>query len=141
MLKLFLEVELRYMFGQKIVLIEDDEILAKVISEELGEAGFKIIAAHDGEAGLKLARSEKPDLVLLDLVLPKKPGFELLEEIKRSPETRQIPVIIITMLSQDEDIKKGLALGASDYIVKSQHAVAEIAEKIKNFFGKEQHPR
>lgn len=128
------------MFGQKIVLIEDDEILAKVITEELSEAGFRVMAAHDGEAGLKLVKSEKPDLVLLDIVLPKKPGFEILEEIKRSPDTRHIPVIVITMLSQDEDIKKGLALGASDYIVKSQHAVAEIAEKIKNFFAKEQHP-
>ena len=125
----------------KIVLIEDDEILSKVVSEELKEAGFDVARAFDGEAGLNLVKSKKPDLVLLDLILPKKHGFEVLQELKKSPPTKEIPVIILTMLGSDEDIKKGLELGANDYIVKSQHAVAEIIEKIKNFFIREQHPQ
>jgi len=128
------------MHQQKIVLVEDDEILAKVMRAELAGAGFDVEQAGDGEAGLNLVQSWQPDLVLLDLVLPKKHGFEVLEELKQSPGTSRIPVIVLTMLETDEDIKKGLKLGASDYIVKSQHAVGEIIEKVKSFFGQEQHP-
>lgn len=124
----------------KIVLVEDDEILAKVLHEELIEAGFEVTLAEDGEAGLAAVRKEMPNLVLLDLVLPKKHGFEVLAELKKSPETQNVPVIILTVLGADDDIKKGFELGANDYIVKSQHAVAEITEKVKNFFAKESHP-
>ncbi|MBU1046501.1 response regulator [Patescibacteria group bacterium] len=125
----------------KIVLIEDDEILSKVIKEELDEAGFKTYTAYDGEAGLKLVKSQKPNLVLLDLMLPKMHGFEVLENLKRSPETEDIPVIILTMLGSDDDIKKGLQLGANDYIVKSQHAVGEIIDSVKEFFAGESKPK
>lgn len=128
------------MIKQKIVLVEDDEILSKVLYEELKDAGFDVQQVFDGEAGLKLVQSAKPDLVLLDLVLPKKHGFDVLAELKKSLATKEIPVIILTMLGQDEEIKKGLKLGAEDYIVKSQHAVAEIVEKVKSFLNKEQHP-
>ncbi len=128
------------MAKQEIVLIEDDQILAKVLFEELKESGFEVQQAFDGEAGLALVQSVKPSLVLLDLVLPKKHGFDVLAELKKSPATKDIPVIILTMLGQDEEIKKGLKLGANDYIVKSQHAVAEIIEKINQFFSKEQNP-
>lgn len=125
---------------QKIIIIEDDEILSKVLCAELTDAGFKVLPAFDGEAGLKLVRSEKPDLVLLDLILPKKHGLEVLEEIKKAPDMRDIPVIILTLLGEDETIKRGLRLGAEDYLVKSNHALAEIIEKVKNFFAEEQHP-
>lgn len=128
------------MANQKILLIEDDEILGKVMSEELKDAGFQIQWVLDGEAGIKAVQSTMPDLVLLDLMLPKKHGFDVLSDIKSSPATAGIPVIIMTMMGQDDDIKKGIQLGAVDYIVKSQHAIAEIVEKIKTFFSKEQHP-
>jgi len=128
------------MSKQKIVLVEDDEILSKVLYEELKDAGFDVQQAFDGEAGLELVQSAKPELVLLDLVMPKKHGFDVLAELKKSLTTKEIPVIILTMLGQDEEIKKGLKLGAEDYIVKSQHAVAEIVEKVKTFLSKEQHP-
>jgi DNA-binding response OmpR family regulator len=121
----------------KIVLIEDDEILAKVLYTELTDAGFEVKQAFDGEAGLAMAKSEKWDLILLDLILPKKHGFEVLAELKKSADTASIPVLILTMLGSDEDIKKGLQLGADDYIVKSQHAVAEIVEKVKSFLAKQ----
>ena len=124
----------------KIVLVEDDQILSKVVYEELKEAGYDVDRAFDGEEGLKMIKSKKPNLVLLDIVLPKKSGFDVLKDLKASPITKDIPVIIFTMLGMDEDIKKGLKLGANDYIVKSQHAIAEIIEKINTFFGKEQHP-
>ncbi|MDP2598335.1 MAG: response regulator [Candidatus Liptonbacteria bacterium] len=123
----------------KILLVEDDEVLAKVIYEELTEAGFEVFQAFDGETGLALAHEKKPDLMLLDILLPKINGFDVLEILKKSPDTR-IPVIILTMLGSDDDIKKGLGLGAIDYIVKSQHALPEIVEKVKAFFAKEEHP-
>ncbi|MBI2626120.1 MAG: response regulator [Candidatus Nealsonbacteria bacterium] len=126
---------------QKIVLIEDDETLAEVLYSELTEAGFDVSPAFDGKEGLKQAKEKKPDLVLLDLILPEMHGFEVLEELKKSPDTVNIPVIILSLLGEDEDIKKGLKLGANDYIVKSSHAIAEIVEKVKNFFAKESHPQ
>lgn len=124
----------------RIVLVEDDQILGKVLYEELTEAGYEITQAFDGEDGLKMIRQKMPDLVLLDIVMPKKNGFEVLEALKEAPDTKRIPIIVLTMSGGDEEIKKGLRLGANDYIVKSQHAVAEIVEKVKDFFGKESHP-
>lgn len=121
----------------KILLVEDDKILAKVLYEELTEAGFSVRQAFDGESVLAMAKEVKSDLILLDLILPKKHGFEVLEELKNSPKTAGIPVVILTMLGSDEDLKKGLQLGADDYIVKSQHAVAEIIEKVKDFISKQ----
>jgi len=121
----------------KILLVEDDMVLAKVLYEELSDAGFEVFQAYDGEAGLQLALEKNPDLTLLDVLLPKKNGFDVLTAMKKSPEANQIPVIILTMLGSDEDIKKGLQLGANDYIVKSQHALPEIVEKVKEFFAKE----
>lgn len=120
---------------RKILLIEDDEILSKVLTEELKDSDFEVYQAFDGEEGLKLTETKKPDLILLDLLMPKMHGFDVLRELKKSPETSTIPVIIITMLGRGEDVKKGLDLGADDYIVKSQHAVAEIIEKIKSFLA------
>jgi len=119
-----------------IVLVEDDKILSKVVYEELSDAGFDVSNAYDGEEALKVIQSAKPDLILLDLVLPKKHGFDVLEQLKQSPDTKEIPVIIITMLGSDDDIKKGIQLGADDYIVKAQHAVAEIVEKVSEFFDR-----
>jgi len=123
----------------KIVLVEDDAILSKVIDEELSEAGFDVIKTFDGPKGLAVIKSKKPDLVLLDLMLPGMHGFEVLSEMKKDPEVQSIPVIILTMLGSDDDIKKGIQLGAVDYIVKSQHAVGEIIDKIKDFFTEGKH--
>ena len=119
----------------KIVLIEDDEVLSIVMREELGRAGFNVSLAFDGEKGIRLVRSKKPNLVLLDLMLPKKSGFDVLKELKKDPKTKDIPVVILTVLSLDEDIQKALRAGASDYFVKSQHTALELVEMIKNFSG------
>lgn len=120
----------------KILLIEDDAVLAKVVYEELSEANFEVFQAYDGETGLAMAREKHPDLILLDIIMPKKDGFEVLEDLKKSPETKTIPVALLTMLGSDDDVKKGLRLGATDYIVKSQHALPEIVDKVKSFFAK-----
>lgn len=118
----------------KIVIIEDDEVLSIVMQEELGRAGFNVLLAADDEKGIQLVRSKKPDLVLLDLMLPEKSGFDVLKELKKDPKTKDIPVVILTVLSMDESIQKALLAGASDYFVKSQHTVLELVEMIKNFF-------
>jgi len=125
----------------KVLLIEDDPVLAKVLNEELREAGFEIFQAYDGDAGLSMAREKLPDLILLDIMLPKKSGFEVLESLKSFPETKAIPVALLTMLGSDDDVKKGLQLGASEYIVKSQHALPEIMEMVKKFLDKEGRPQ
>ncbi len=123
----------------KIVLVEDDEILSRVITEELKEAGFDIVKEFTGDKGLETIKSKLPDLVLLDLLLPGMHGFDVLADMRKTPSTANIPVIILTMLGSDDDIKKGLSLGANDYIVKSQHAVGEIIDKIREFFDERPH--
>ncbi len=124
------------MNAQKIILIEDDEILSRMLFLGLSDAGFTVLQAFDGEAGLELVRKERPDLVMLDLVIPKKYGLEVLEALKKHPETETIPVIILTLLSEEKDITKGLQLGANDYLVKSDHTVAEVVERVKSFLAK-----
>lgn len=124
----------------KIILVEDDDILSKVLYEELKDEGYEVYQAFDGVEGLEMVQKIHPNLVLLDLLMPKMHGFDVLKELKGSPATNTIPVIILTMLGRDEDIKKGLDLGAEDYIVKAQHAVAEIIEKVESFFSLEKKP-
>ena len=121
----------------RILVIEDDIILAKVIREELEEVGFLVEMSNDGALSAADIRKINPNLILLDLLLPGRHGFEILEDIKRSPETKAIPVIVLTQLGSDDDIKKGFHLGAADYIVKNQHPIAEIIEKITHFFTEE----
>lgn len=126
--------------GQRIALIEDDQTLSKFMFEELSEAGFEVKQAFDGEEGLELIRSMKPDLVLLDIVMPKKTGLQVLEALRQDPITKAIPVIIISMTSTDDAIKHGMQLGANDYFVKSQHPIGEIVDKVKEFLSRGQQP-
>lgn len=115
----------------KIVLIEDDNIVARILSEEFSKAGFEVAVAYDGEEGENMVKNQKPELIILDLVLPKKNGLEVLEALKKSPAVKKIPVIILSQLSDDENIKKGLLLGAADYIVKSHCSLSDVVKKIK----------
>jgi len=119
--------------GMKTILfIEDEQALQKTAGEILEQEGFKILAALDGEAGLDIARKEKPDLILLDLILPKKDGFEVLKELKRDKETQDIPVVVITNLEGAEDIEKVLELGATTYLVKANYSLEDMVSKIKS---------
>ena len=113
-----------------IVVVEDEPILLKALSIELLGAGFNVLSASNGEAGLDLIKKEKPDFVLLDLVLPKMSGFDVLEAVKKIPELKKIPVIILSNLGQDEDRQKGLKLGAVDYYVKSSTDLEQLTQKI-----------
>ena len=120
---------------KKIVLIEDEQILLKAMSVELLSAGLQVVSASNGEAGLALVKKELPDLVLLDLVMPKMSGFDVLKELKTDGHTKSIPVIILSNLGQDDDIKKGMALGAADYYVKASTDLSDISKKINTLLS------
>ncbi len=115
---------------KKILVIEDEQILLRALNVELLSQGFEVLSAKDGETGLRLVNEEKPELVLLDLILPKMHGFEVLKEIKSNEDTREIPVIILSNLGQDSDMKKALELGAEDYFVKASTDLSELSKKI-----------
>ena len=115
----------------KILIIEDDQRINKVYIAKLSVEGITVITALDGIEGLRKIYSEKPDLILLDLMLPRKSGFDILKEIKADPEVKDIPVLILSNLAQEKEIEQGLALGAIDYLVKTDYSIQQVMEKIK----------
>ncbi|MCD4761655.1 response regulator [bacterium] len=120
----------------KILLAEDDEFISRAYQDGLTRAGFEVITAADGVEALDKAREEKPELILLDLIMPVKNGFETLGELKANKELKDVPVIILSNLGQNSDIEKGKALGAVDYLIKSNFSMSEVIEKIKEFLKK-----
>ena len=120
----------------KILMAEDDKFISRAYKDGLTRAGFDITMAIDGNEAIALAKSELPDIILLDLIMPEKNGFETLEELKKMPETKNIPVIILSNLGQDTDIKQGKELGAVDYLIKSNYSMPEVVEKIKKYLLK-----
>jgi DNA-binding response OmpR family regulator len=122
--------------ADKILFVEDEPSLQKAISELLTQEGFKIFTATDGEEGLEMAKKEKPNLILLDLILPKKDGFEVLKELKADAELKDIPVIVLTNLEGMGDVEKALELGATTYLVKANYELEDVVTKIKDFLGK-----
>ena len=101
-----------------ILLAEDDRLLRKAAEATLKRQGYRVVLAVDGEEALQMAAKEHPDLILLDLIMPKRQGFEVLRELKRSPETAQIPVIVLSNLGQERDIQQAMDAGAVAYHVK-----------------------
>ncbi len=122
---------------QKILIVEDEAILQKALQEILLQEDYEVVSALDGELGLKMAVSEAPDMILLDLIMPKMDGFEVLEALKKDEKTKKIPIIILTNLGGTEDVQKALVLGATNYVVKADHDLSEIVGKIKGIIGKE----
>jgi DNA-binding response OmpR family regulator len=114
-----------------ILLVEDDTFLAGMYVTKLELEGFRVALASDGEQAVVLAKKEIPQLMLLDIVLPKKSGFEVLKEVQADPTTKGIPVILLTNLGQKEDVKKGLQLGATDYLIKAHFMPSEVVSKVK----------
>jgi len=117
--------------AKKILIIEDDKFLRRVIARKLAGEGYEIIEALDGEKGLKSAQDEKPDIILLDLILPGIDGFEVLSGLKQNSSTANIPIMILSNLGQKEDIDKGMKMGAIDYLIKAHFTPGEIAERIE----------
>ena len=118
--------------AKKILVIEDDRFLRELIVRKLTIEGYDVVQAIDGEQGLEKIKSEKPDLVLLDLILPGIDGFEVLSQVKKDESLSHIPIIILSNLGQRSEVEKGLNLGATDYMIKAHFTPDEIVEKIRN---------
>ena len=120
----------------KVLIVEDDVMLNKIYQTKLGLVGYKVFAAYDGEEGVKKMEEVAPNIVLLDLMLPKKNGFEVLEIVKQNIKLNHIPVIILSNLGQGDDIERGKALGADDFLVKSNVKLETVLEKIEQVLQK-----
>jgi len=116
---------------KRILFIEDESALQKTLGETLRENGYEVVSALDGESGVKLAKTKKPNLILLDLILPKLPGFEVLKQLKKEEETKDIPVIVLTNLEEVKDVEKAMELGATSYLVKANYSLKEVVDKVK----------
>jgi DNA-binding response OmpR family regulator len=114
-----------------ILIVEDDRFLARAYQSKLVNAGFRLGIAYDGEEAMAMLEQGKPDLMILDIIMPKKNGFEVLQDMQAHPEWKTIPVILLTNLGQEEDRKKGQELGAVDYIIKADFSLQEIVTLIK----------
>ncbi len=117
--------------GIKVLLVEDDRFLRELIAQKLEREGFDVMQAVDGEEALRKVGERKPEIVLLDLILPGIGGFDVLKKIKEGPDTNGIPVVILSNLGQREDVEKGLGLGATDFLIKAHFTPGEIITKIK----------
>lgn len=120
---------------KKILFVEDEPDLQRTMGVVLDKAGFLVLKALDGELGLKLAQKEKPDVILLDLILPKMDGFRVLAALKADASTKHIPVIVLTNLEGSVDVEKALRLGATTYLVKANYDLAEVVTYIKKIVG------
>jgi DNA-binding response OmpR family regulator len=124
--------------GYKVLVVEDDKFLRELIGQKLTKEKFQVIEAIDGEEGLKKLELEKPDIVLLDLIMPGIDGFEVLRRVKQTPDLSDIPVVILSNLGQRDDVEKGIKLGAKDFLIKAHFTPKEIIEKIKKILGGKQ---
>ena len=125
---------------KNILIIEDDAFLRDLISKKLSSADFSISEAIDGESAIAKIKEAKPDLILLDLLLPTMDGFEVLAKLKEDNMTSAIPVIILSNLGQKEEVDKGISMGATDYLIKAQFTPEEIVAKVKEIFEKKANP-
>ena len=116
---------------KKILIIEDDPFLSEMYATKFNQSGFQTELATDGKKGLEKIKTSKPDLILLDIVLPKMDGFEILKKIKKDSKLKEIPLILLTNLGQKNEVEKGLALGADEYIVKAHFTPTAVVAKVK----------
>lgn len=117
-----------------VLLIEDDIFLSQLLTTRLQKVGISVVKVFDGEAAIETLKTmDKPDLILLDIILPKKSGFEVMEEINGNPMLKDGPILVISNLGQDVDIARGKALGAAEYLIKAQTGIDDLVAKIKSF--------
>lgn len=115
----------------KILIIEDDLFLSSIYVTKIEKSGYETLVCEDGEKGWELVQKEKPDLVLLDILLPKISGFDILKKMKATPELKDIPVILLTNLRRESEVEEGLKLGAVDYLIKAHFTPVEVIRKIE----------
>ena len=117
----------------KVLLVEDDIFLSSLLKNRLQKDGIEVLLAKDGKEALNILKSTKPDLILLDLILPEKSGFEVMEDMRSDPQFQGAPIIVVSNLGQPEDITKSQELGAVEYFIKAQTSIDDLVEKIKGF--------
>lgn len=122
--------------SSRVLLVEDDKFISRAYKDGLEREGFEIDTAFDGIEAMQKLQSSPPDLVLLDLILPEKDGFAVLEEIQMNEKLKRIPVVILSNLGQESDIEKGRALGATDYLIKADVSMKDVIEKVKFYLAK-----
>ena len=115
----------------KILLIEDEQIMLNLLQRKLTEEGYEVSIAKDGEEGLETMAKEKPDIILLDIIMPKKGGFEVMEEMQKDPNLKEIPVIIISNSGQPVELSRAQKLGARDWLIKTEFDPQEVIDKVK----------
>ena len=116
---------------KKILLVEDDPFLIDIYSTKLKDAGFEVLVSDEGEEAIGKVKEENPDLVLLDIVLPEIDGWEILRRIKSDEKLKNLKVIILSNLGQKEEVKKGMELGAVNYLIKAQYTPSQVVEEVK----------
>ncbi len=121
--------------NKKVLIIEDDKLLREMMSRKLEKEGLEVFSVMDGSVAVSKAKEIKPDIVLLDLILPGSNGFEILKELKNSEETKETPVIVLSNLGQKSEIDKGMELGAIDYLVKAHFTPGEVLKKINKILS------
>jgi len=117
--------------AKKILLVEDEEIMINLLQRKLTKEGYEVSIAKDGEEGLKLMKEIKPDLILLDIIMPKMGGFEVMEEMNKDKELKKIPVIVISNSGQPVELDKAQKLGAKDWLIKTEFDPQEVIDKVK----------
>jgi DNA-binding response OmpR family regulator len=122
---------------KKILIVEDEPILSDLLFQFLNEEGFEVKMAQTAEEGIKRAKEFFPDLILLDILLPGKSGYEFLLEIKKDEKLSLVPVIVLSNLGQEEEIQKSLSLGAKEHLIKANLTLEEIVKKVKEIIGQE----
>lgn len=121
--------------NKKVMIVEDDEHISKVYEIKFRKEQIEVSVARDGEDAVLKITAEKPSVIILDLMLPKRDGFWVLEQIKKNPETAKIPVIVLSNLGQKSDQDRVMALGANEYLVKVDYPIQDVINKVKGYLG------
>ena len=122
--------------AKKILLVEDEDIMLNLLQRKLTQEGYDVFVARDGEEGLKIMREIMPDIVLLDIIMPKKGGIEVMEEMQKEPKLKTLPVIIISNSGQPVELDKAKELGAKDWLIKTEFDPQEVVDKVIAQIGK-----
>ncbi len=122
--------------AKKILLVEDEKIMINLLEKKLIQEGYDVRVAVNGEEGLKAMREEKPDIVLLDIIMPKMGGFEVMEEMGKDPVLKEIPIVIISNSGQPVELDKAKELGAKDWLIKTEFDPQEVVEKVEKQIGR-----
>lgn len=122
----------------KILLVEDDQLLVRLYQKKFTKEGFAVVTARDGSEGVVRAQNEQPDIILLDLMMPKASGFDMLQVLQGSPQLKNIPVVILTNLSSDVEEERARSLGATDYLVKANNPPDVVVDRVKELLAQAQ---